>query len=657
MKNIYTFLAFVIFPMFLMASPGDTTKVLVHDNVHWTWNGDKYQKGNFPDGSKTYAKIWLKYTLGCPNTGCSDWDYTTQFKLRDKINDSTYVNYELGRIITPYGGYLNKNWKHNFYFDVTDYAPLLVDSAEINARYGGWQDGFTISTEFIFIEGTPARDVLEINSLAHGSFKYGAPNDANSCENRTAPQPININANATNFKIKATPTGHGFNGNGYDPGNPDNCSEFCNKWFKVSIDGNLSNQTQIWRDDCGTNPLFRQNGTWIYNRAGWCPGDEGVIHEFDVTDEINAGTTQQIGFTWQPYSNTSPNATSYIFDGQFIQYGDFNLQNDAEIVEIGVPSLNENYSRQNPACSRPLVKIRNNGGEPLTSVDMVFGLKGFGNTVTYTWTGNLAHNQTEVVEIPTNGWLISKNFQYDVFTVELQNPNGKTDEAAWNNYMESKFERMPPTQGVYLWIKTNNFPGENSYAVFDDLGNKVHENLNLQANAQLKDTFNLPDGCYTVTIYDSDCDGLYFPFNNPPYTTNNPEGTGFAQLWKADGGQIANFEANFGCEISYGFTVGKGYSGGEPELTSVETKNELNYFSAYPNPVNNQLNVEFALANNNEPLTLEVFNLYGKLLYVKTFSSDFVQDKVDFTNYAKGIYLLKVTGQNGVLKTEKVVFE
>ena len=45
-----------------------------------------------------------------------------------------------------------------------------------------------------------------------------------------------------------------------------------------------------------------------------------------------------------------------------------NFINDAEITDIIRPSLKDEYSRFNPICGKPLIKIRNYGSDPLTSV-------------------------------------------------------------------------------------------------------------------------------------------------------------------------------------------------------------------------------------------------------------------------------------------------
>ena len=62
--------------------------------------------------------------------------------------------YELSRYITPYGINLtldSDGWA--WVFDVTDYAPLLRDSVELEC--GNWQE--LLDLKFAFIEGTPPR--------------------------------------------------------------------------------------------------------------------------------------------------------------------------------------------------------------------------------------------------------------------------------------------------------------------------------------------------------------------------------------------------------------------------------------------------------------------------------------------------------------------
>ena len=127
---------------------------------------------------------------------------------------------ELARVITPYGGYYANTWRNTVQFDVTDFASILQDSVKIRAFYGGWSDGFTITLDFHFIEGTPPRTVQNIRNVyvsGPGGFPYGNVN--NSIENYLTPKTFPLNSNETNAMLRVIPTGHG--------AGTQNCAEFC----------------------------------------------------------------------------------------------------------------------------------------------------------------------------------------------------------------------------------------------------------------------------------------------------------------------------------------------------------------------------------------------------------------------------------------------
>lgn len=64
------------------AKTGDTTHVVVMDKYLWTYNGSQTRWSKFPDATKSYEKILLRYNLTCPTGGCGEWDYTTGIILR-----------------------------------------------------------------------------------------------------------------------------------------------------------------------------------------------------------------------------------------------------------------------------------------------------------------------------------------------------------------------------------------------------------------------------------------------------------------------------------------------------------------------------------------------------------------------------------------------
>jgi len=82
MKKVYS-LFFLFIPLFGWAGPGDTLHVQSHQDVHMSWYGNYDRWGQFPAaGQGPFYKVLMDYTLGCPSSGCSEWDYTTQIFLR-----------------------------------------------------------------------------------------------------------------------------------------------------------------------------------------------------------------------------------------------------------------------------------------------------------------------------------------------------------------------------------------------------------------------------------------------------------------------------------------------------------------------------------------------------------------------------------------------
>lgn len=77
--------------------------------------------------------------------------------------------------------------------------------------------------------------------------------------------------------------------------------------------------------------------------------------------------------------------------------------------------------------------------------------------------------------------------------------------------------------------------------------------------------------------------------------------------------------------------------------------------TVYPNPVDNELNIK-GVVDNNEDVSIEIFDLTGKLVYSSTVTvSDYTLEAlVNMTDFTSGSYMLKVT-QNGESNTFKIV--
>lgn len=518
--------------------------------------------------------------------------------------------YEIGRFITPYGIGLDLDedgW--TWVFDVTDYEPLLHGEVELEA--GNWQE--LLDMKFLFIEGTPPRDVQRVEAFWKGTYNL------NNFDEMVTDHEIEVQDGEEQFRLKTRASGHGF-------GSGNNCGEFCFNTHSVQVNGQTQWSWEIMQE-CADNPLYPQGGTWIYDRAGWCPGDKVTTQNFEITDLVSGSETFTVDYDidYDPDGN-------YRFEGQVITYGAPNFATDVELVEILAPSKWKIRSRMNPICDDPIIQIRNNGTETLTSVTITYGVGGVNNS--YTWTGELGFLETADVQLSydnPNFWSGDEE-EEQTFEVTLSNPNGGADENEFNNYGSSKFLR--PTLYTYgddddnriiIWTKTNNAPWETSVRLETMNGTTVYFRDDFtEANENYRDTIALNEGCYKLTLADSDEDGLSFFANN--------DGNGTFRLKKVAGSTFETFENDFGKEIVHYFRF-------ETDLVSVEEIAKVPEFKVYPNPGNEYFYVSMNGEAGRYPWML--YDINGKQVAngLEQLSTD-GRFLVNTGNLAPGVYNL-----------------
>jgi len=670
--RIYFFLSLTLIftHLFSFAAPGDTTRIRVHDAVDMVWYENYDRPVVFPTAGTSYSKILMHYTMGCASTGCSDWDYTTKIELLKALGvmDSTVASidtislepfvvdttwnvfelkeaFELARVITPYGGYMRTsqngytpNWKHVHTFDVTDYAPLFVGSNEIRAFYGGWSSGFSVTIDFEFIEGTPPREVLAVKNLwqtGGNGWNYQSTTDFE--QNFLKPLDVAIPAEMEHAKLRFIPSGHGFDNNA-------GCAEFCERNYKFKLDGTQLDSRLMWDDKCGLNPIFPQGGTWLYDRANWCPGLRAHAFDFEFNNQLTAGSTHQFDIDIDPIYWSGTQAPVYILETQLFIYGEKNHLVDAAIEDIISPTDKDDYKRLNPICKTAKVKIRNYGSQNLTSATIKYAVNG-NHWRTFSWTGNLAFDATEIVELPINEvWEWSgATGSSSVFEVIIENPNGEVDENLVNNQMKSTFKNTPMiASSTEFYFRTNSKPAETTWKLYDANGNVLYQNIpNMVANTLYKDTFELQPGCYLLKMEDSQKNGLAFWANS--------DGSGLARLRIVDGSFIKTFPLDFGTEIEYYFTVGHALN-----VDQIQ-KEEMTDLRLFPNPSNGLFNLHF-ISPDSEDVTIEVTNQLGQV--VQYFDSiDNVNGNleylIDLSEEKSGTYLVTVRSESSVI-TRKI---
>ena len=660
MRKLYLATLLLLSTTAVFAADGDTTTVVAQSAIQMDHYGDFDQPVIFPSGTTTYRNITMEFELGkyaCPGynpnnpgedttqTGwCADWDYDVHVILCTPDGDTV----EIGRLITPYA---NSNfprtpltWKHAYLYDVSDYYPLLKDSATIRIMYSGYSWGFTGTVKFHFTEGTPVREVLAVKPLWQGNFSYG--NATNAIDTALHTQTLTVPAGTVAADMKLIITGHGGD-------NTENCAEFCKKWYKFKVNDTMVDQTDIWRDDCGSNFLYPQSGTWVYDRGNWCPGDLVRVNNHTVPSAALSSSTFTTRLDFQPYVSGNNNA-SYKIAGTMFFYGDFNHTVDLGIDEVISPNKEETYYRSNPICGEPRIKVKNYGSDTVTAVEFEYGVEGQ-TMSTYTWTNNLAPLAIAEVTLPS---IPSLNTATGIneFVVKIVKVNGSADDELFNNEMTTTFKSAPKWQGGNFYVNLKMTGGIQGYVnkvnwTISDMAGNVLFNRNGTANStNYLDTVHLENGCYKL-----DVDAAYIGYGMNFF---NQFAKGYVRVYDlATGSKIAlpktdlgnpGLEANFGNGFTQYFSVTNSIPAGIDQ-------NKMNQYNLiiFPNPAKDVINIE-VVGELGKNATIVLSNIIGQEVYSITTNSKKIE--IPVASLASGIYTLTFQN-NGNKKVEKIVIE
>jgi len=545
---------------------------------------------------------------------------TTASKDTTRLADTTLRYFqrnasklEIMSFVTPYGinldlGAEGKAW----YFDVTDFAPILKGDKRLTLERGG-QNQEEMDIQFLFIVGTPPRDVKDIRQIWRvDSRSYTQITNDEYFE----PVDYPIDTSARAHKVRSIITGHGQQG------------EFIPRNHFININGGPTEfNWQVWME-CSENPVFPQGGTWIYDRAGWCPGMPSLVREYDISDLVGSSSSVEIDYG----VSTASGDSRYIVNNQLVSYGAPNFSIDARITEIINPNNQIEYGRFNPVCNDVQIVLQNTGSTPLTSAEIEYWVNN-GTKETYTWSDSLNFLEEAVISLPVSNQFFALATGLDnTFHAEVKKANNQTDNYSHNNKMQSTFSITDELPANFsLQFTTNSAGNESSYDLRNDTGGVVFQRNNMLNNSIYKDTFNLGSGCYTLNVYDTDDDGLSFFANS--------DGTGSIKLKKVGGRNFFEiFEPNYGGGFSYNFTI--------PSITSIEEINLGQSVSLYPNPSSEKVTIETTGLQNSK---WEVYNSHGqKVSNGMTSNQHHFKLNLNVGGYSKGIYFIRFTNSKGV---------
>jgi hypothetical protein len=464
------------------------------------------------------------------------------------------MEFEIMSFVTPYGinldfGEEGRTWT----FDVTHMGPILKGNKRMYLTRGGqWQEDMDI--RFEYIEGTPDRNVLDVQNIwpTSGRVRY---QDIQS-EARFEPRMLSNDNGVNSYVIRSAITGHGQEG------------EFIPRNHTVSV-GGFEDTWTVWKE-CAENPVFPQGGTWVFDRAGWCPGMATDVREWDVTEFFRFLDTPMLDYNIPVASGTS----DYIISTQLVSYGSPNKTLDLAIEDVIYPNAEIEHGRFNPTCLPPMITIKNHGGDMISTATIEYGVVGKSEQ-TYTWNGNLPFLDEETIELNFLPQLTVSE-EGDMFYARVASVNGQAD--TYNNndeYVTDMLIQDHYDGALIIEMRTNNAANETSFRVSDTNDTQVlFRGANLSANTIYLDTIRNLNGCYKLTVNDAGDDGLSFFANN--------DGNGYIRV-REEGGAWNVIGTDFGDKLNYVFTMG---TVTDTEDLSIET------LKLFPNPGDGNVFIE-----------------------------------------------------------------
>ncbi|PID94984.1 MAG: hypothetical protein CSA89_00010 [Bacteroidales bacterium] len=659
MKNRLLFLLFVItlFCATANANPGDTTFVQTF-SFEMGRSNNKVDTFDFPDGSKEYAKVLMYYTIKCDPQGtysrdddkdfpCGEWDYdvyTDILKPTGVVDADGKPEFDVWRLwsyITPYGINLDKDIKElnkdgwRYVYDVTDFLPLLKN--KVILRDGNGQE--LVDIKFVFIEGTPVRKVLDIRPIWSSRgvvFKdYWEGYPLNRFDSIVHDTTFNIDEATKGVKLRTTVTGHFF-------GKGNNCGEFCDNKHTLKVNGKAIKEWQIIQK-CGDMPMYPQGGTWVFARAGWCPGKEGKTNEFELTEYVQNGSLSV------DYDVESDPYGVYRITSYLVTYSDISNKDDVEADMIITPTDDLNQRRMNPSAFAPIVVIKNNGSNILKNATIVYGFEGQ-EPLKFEWSGNLAFLQKDTVVLKQIPDWNRVEGQKAKFFFEVKAPNGNTDPTPYNNRLNSTCSKPAVyNKGEMLFrFVTNKRPKETYWKLTDISGNVVYsaDADTLRASKAYYYNMKLNSGTYCLSLYDTNDDGLSFFANNA--------GNGNAQLSYFDNDKKKNvvayrFNPVFGSFVHHWFAINNFSNNIVLDQTDVSE----GVLRVFPNPSSGSIMLNLVSVEGDD-LKAIISDIVGKTVLEVTLESESV-NTINVSTLHNGAYTVLVKDGKTKIATGKFI--
>lgn len=262
---------------------------MVFDGVQHNFSGagqSHTQKVYINEDLSAYKQILMHIDLRCPSGGCDPWDQPAAIYLMHNN-----VKYEIVRYVTPYGKACG-DWT----YDLTDFKSILGGEVEFLSYIQVWgASGWLLDAKIELVPGIPEYEKSSLQMIWNEDYwVYG---DEAVNPHNPAIKNIMVDAETEDLKIRMTTTGHG-------QANTNNAAEFMEATHHINVNDVETFEQYLWNDDCDQNDCSNQAGTWLYPRAGWCPGQDIQPWEFYFfPGTFTPGEELTLEYSLQDYTN------------------------------------------------------------------------------------------------------------------------------------------------------------------------------------------------------------------------------------------------------------------------------------------------------------------------------------------------------------------
>ena len=302
------------------------------------------------------------------------------------------------------------------------------------------------------------------------------------------------------------------------------------------------------------------------------------------------------------------------------------------------------------------VNLFNSGSTVLTAATITAYVDG-AEVASMDWTGSLGLYEEETVVLGTTTILEDTDVEFVI--------TATADEKMDNNDAEAGFVTAPafelPEGALSTFtveILTDNYGNETYWEVVDDAGTVMASGGNAgvgltnigvgagsppadpgayASNTTYTEEVMLPaDGCYDLILTDYWGDGVCCTYGN-----------GYYKFLDSDGNVLIE-GGSFGARIDNPFT--------KSTIVSNEEVLLANKFEAFPNPVQNNLTINFSLIETVR-VNIEVVNAIGQVVYLEEAGNLLTGDhnvNINMNRFQSGLYFVNLVTEHGVT-TQKVI--